>query len=305
VRLLPPTLLVADQLTLQRGRRTIDVRFLGRANTRGDLVVHLPAERIAIVGDILVAPVPFSFGSYLGDWVGTLTRISDLPVDLIIPGHGPLQRDRQYLNRVRALLESTLSQVKQAVAEGKDLDATRRAVSLDSMRQQFTGGSGLLTRAFNEFFVAPAVERAWREVRGELQASGARYLNPPSLPPATGYTHVVVAPDGRTVYIAGQIALDSLGRLVGSGDFRAQANQVFANLGRALASVGGTFADLVKTTTFMTDATQVGVLRDVRLRYLDSRQPPANTMVPLAALARADLLIEIEAVALLRSPARP
>lgn len=137
------------------------------------------------------------------------------------------------------------------------------------------------------------------------QGTGVRYLNPPSLPPATGYTHVVVAPDGRTVYIAGQIALDSAGRLVGAGDFRAQAEQVYANLARALASVGGTLADLVKTTTFITDVTQVPVLREVRARYLDAVRPPANTLIPLATLARGDLLIEIEAVAILRNHARP
>ena len=174
VALLPPTLLVADRLTLQRGRRAIEVRFMGRANTRGDLIVHLPAERIAIVGDILVAPVPFSFGSYLGDWLGTLARISELPVDVIVPGHGPIQRDRVYLDRVRVLIETTLSQVRLAVSQGKDLEATRRAVSLDSLRVRFTGDSLVRIRAFNNFFVTPAVQRAWLEARGELPPSPAR-----------------------------------------------------------------------------------------------------------------------------------
>ena len=137
------------------------------------------------------------------------------------------------------------------------------------------------------------------------QGSATRYINPPNLPPATGYTHVVVAPDGRTVYVAGQIALDSAGRLVGAGDFRAQAEQVYANLSRALASVGGTLSDLVKTTTFITDATQVAVLREVRTRHLDAAHPPANSLIPVSTLARKDLLIEIEAVAILRNPARP
>ena len=137
------------------------------------------------------------------------------------------------------------------------------------------------------------------------QDQATRYLNPPTLSPATGYTHVVVAPDGRTVYVAGQIALDSTGRLVGAGDFRAQAEQVYANLQRALASVGGSLADLVKTTTFITDVAQVALLREVRGRWLDAQRPPANSLVPVATLARADLLIEIEAVAILRSPARP
>ena len=70
------------------------------------------------------------------------------------------------------------------------------------------------------------------------------YINPTTLTKPNGYTHVVVAPDRRTVYIAGQVALDSLGQLVGGADFAAQAGRVYDNIGRALASVGGTRTDL-------------------------------------------------------------
>ena len=137
------------------------------------------------------------------------------------------------------------------------------------------------------------------------QGPGARYINPPGLTKPAGYTHVVVAPDGWTVYIAGQVAFDSTGKVVGVGDFRAQADQVFANLRRALASVGGSFADVLKTTTFITDIAQVPTIREIRARYLDPAGSPANTLVAVASLARPDLLIEIEAVAVLRSPVNP
>lgn len=137
------------------------------------------------------------------------------------------------------------------------------------------------------------------------QESGAQFVNPSNLPPARGFTHVVVAADGRTVYIAGQVALDSLGRLVGAGDLRAQGEQVFDNLGRALASVGGTFADLVKTTTYITSGTQGAGLQTVRSKYIDATRPPANTVIYVSSLVRADLLVEVEAVAVLRKPWRP
>lgn len=134
------------------------------------------------------------------------------------------------------------------------------------------------------------------------QAPAARFINPPGLAPPTGYTHVVVAPDGRTVYIAGQVALDSAGRVVGAGDFRAQVEQVFANLRRALISVGASFADVVKTTTFVTDLSQLAALREIRARYLDPAHPPASTLVQVAALVRPEFLLEIEVVAALRTP---
>jgi glyoxylase-like metal-dependent hydrolase (beta-lactamase superfamily II) len=93
----PPTVTITDRLVLHRGARTIDIRFLGRANTRGDLVVSLPEDKIVITGDVLVGPIPFAFGSFLGDWVKTLTAIRSLDASVIVPGHGPIQRDWSYL----------------------------------------------------------------------------------------------------------------------------------------------------------------------------------------------------------------
>jgi enamine deaminase RidA (YjgF/YER057c/UK114 family) len=133
---------------------------------------------------------------------------------------------------------------------------------------------------------------------------GPRFINPHSLVKPNGYTHVVVAPDGRTVYIAGQVAFDSTGQLVGGQDFRSQAEQVYRNLQRALASVGGGMDDVVKTTTYVTDLKNVAALREVRTRHLDPAHPPANTLLVVSSLARADLLLEIEAVAILRQAVR-
>ena len=132
------------------------------------------------------------------------------------------------------------------------------------------------------------------------QSGEARYINPPGLTKPSGYTHVVLAADGRTAYIAGQVAFDSTGALVGARDFRAQAERVFANLRIALASVGATFSDVVKTTTYITDLTNVAILRETRGKYLDPARPPANSLIPVATLARPELLLEIEAVAVLK-----
>ena len=79
---------------------------------------------------------------------------------------------------------------------------------------------------------------------------------------------------------------------------------MYRNLQRALESVGGTMADLVKTTTFVTDIKNVATLREVRTRHLARSQPPANTLVAVTSLARPELLIEIEGVAVLGSIVR-
>jgi enamine deaminase RidA (YjgF/YER057c/UK114 family) len=130
----------------------------------------------------------------------------------------------------------------------------------------------------------------------QAQTPGRKFINPPGLTQPTGYTHVVVSADRRTAYVAGQVAFDSTGTVIGVGNFQAQAEQVFSNLRRALASVGASFGDVVKTTTFITDLKNLPALREIRARYLDARHPPANTLIPVITLARPDLLLEIEAV---------
>jgi len=82
---------------------------------------------------------------------------------------------------------------------------------------------------------------------------GARYLNPPNLSPPSGYTHVVEVNGGRTIYIAGQVAFDKSGNVVGAGDFAAQTTQVFENLKAGLAAVGASFKDVVKVNSYLAD----------------------------------------------------
>ncbi len=123
-----------------------------------------------------------------------------------------------------------------------------------------------------------------------------RHINPPSLSTPRGYTHMVEASGGRTLYISGQIAVDKEGRLVGPGDLAAQTQQVFENLKSALAAAGASFGDVVKITIFMKDVSQLQTFRDVRSRYITG-QPPASTLVQISQLVLPELLIEIDAIA--------
>jgi reactive intermediate/imine deaminase len=125
-----------------------------------------------------------------------------------------------------------------------------------------------------------------------------QYLNPPTLSVPTGYTHVVQVHSGRTIYIAGQVSFDKSGTLVGKNDFAAQATQVFENLKLALSAAGATFDNLVKVTTFVTDMSQIATLRTIRARYY-GKNAPASTLVQIGKLANEDLMIEIEAIAVL------
>jgi enamine deaminase RidA (YjgF/YER057c/UK114 family) len=83
----------------------------------------------------------------------------------------------------------------------------------------------------------------------------ANFINPETMHTPTGYTHVVEVTAGRPVYIAGQVALDPAGVLVGPDDIRAQTRQVFDNLQTALQAVGASFDQLVKLSYYLVDAT--------------------------------------------------
>ena len=109
-----------------------------------------------------------------------------------------------------------------------------------------------------------------------------------------GYSHVAKA--GDTVFIAGQIALDPDGNLVGKGDVEAQTQQVYANLQAILEELGGSLEDIVKLTTYLTDRSHLDAFRRVRNRFFTDAFPP-NTLLFVSGLAHPDYLVEIEAVA--------
>ncbi len=126
-----------------------------------------------------------------------------------------------------------------------------------------------------------------------------QFINPPALNPTNGFTHVVTATAGKTIYVSGQVSVNEKAEVVGKGDMRAQVEHVFENLKVALASAGATFHDVVKITYFVVGlkAEHVPHIREVRKQYLSPDRPPASTLVGVAALVVPDWLIEIEVIA--------
>ncbi len=128
------------------------------------------------------------------------------------------------------------------------------------------------------------------------------YINPDAVSKPGAYTHVVSAQGSRIVFISGQVAIDKNGNVVGAGDLGKQAEQVFENLKACLASAGATFADVTKMTTFIVSyrpAADRSILGAVRQKYLPAENPPASTLLGVQSLASPDIMIEIEATAVL------
>jgi enamine deaminase RidA (YjgF/YER057c/UK114 family) len=126
-----------------------------------------------------------------------------------------------------------------------------------------------------------------------------QFLNPAEIHRPRGYSHAVAVEGGRLIFIAGQVALDKDGNLIGRGDLRAQADKALENLVAALAAAGATPADIVKVNTYIVNYTSAdySIIRDARARVFDTQNPPASTLIGVQALAVEGLLIEIEAIA--------
>jgi reactive intermediate/imine deaminase len=124
-----------------------------------------------------------------------------------------------------------------------------------------------------------------------------QFTNPPTLATPPGYTQIVEVTGGRTIFIAGQVALDRSGNIVGLNDFKAQTQQVFENLKAALEAVGASFTNVVKLNYYLVDMAQLPTVREVRDTYVNTQNPPASTAVEVRRLAREEFLVEIEAIA--------
>lgn len=121
-------------------------------------------------------------------------------------------------------------------------------------------------------------------------------IRPSNVHPVKAYSHAIR--NGNIVHIAGQVALDQGGNLVGPGDIRAQAEQVYKNLKAVVEAAGGTLQHIAKITTFTTNRAYRQAISEVRARYFPA-DPPASTFLVVRSLAEPGYLLEVEAVAVL------
>jgi cyclase len=156
-----PDTVIDDSLLLEFGNRRVELRWLGRGNTEGDVVVWLPGDGVLITGDLLVAPIPFAFDSPMTDWSDTLQRLDDMDARILVPGHGAAQYDGHYLESVRALLEATAQRVRSARDDGAEFGDLAESVNLDDFLREFAGDDPERLWAWKSYFVTPGLQSAW------------------------------------------------------------------------------------------------------------------------------------------------
>jgi len=166
-----PDLTLQQSLTLHRGQRRIHLLFLGRGHTRGDVVVYLPQEKILIAGDLLTYPTLHVGGtSRPVEWLESLRALADLEFDVVIPGHGEVFRNPEYLELVIALLEEVVEHVRSGIDQGLKYAEIEPQVDLEDLYSQWVGDDGDRAAMFEEVreFVPDALGRAYLELTGRL-----------------------------------------------------------------------------------------------------------------------------------------
>jgi glyoxylase-like metal-dependent hydrolase (beta-lactamase superfamily II) len=125
----PPTITLKERMTLHRGDREIQILFLGRAHTGGDVMVYFPNEKVVFTGDAAFAGPSFLGDGYVDEWPQTLANIEELDFDIMVPGHGPAVTDRSRLGLVADYYRDLWD--KAAAMKAKGIDAMEAAKTID------------------------------------------------------------------------------------------------------------------------------------------------------------------------------
>ena len=135
----------------------------------------------------------------------------------------------------------------------------------------------------------------------QTESSIVEFKNASAVSTPKGYSHAAIVDLGicKMIILSGQVPLDSKGNLVGKDDVAKQTQQVFLNIQSIVADLGGTMDNVIKLNIFMLDAQQIQAVRDVRNQFINLKNPPASTLVEVRRLFREDVLIEIEATAII------
>jgi glyoxylase-like metal-dependent hydrolase (beta-lactamase superfamily II) len=160
-----PSVVFDNRMSVFLGNREVQLMFLGRGHTAGDLVVYVPDSKVLITGDLIVYPVPYPYGSFIGEWIETLKKVEKIDAVAIVPGHGPVMHNHEYIDRELQLLQLTKSKATEAAAAGHTLEQALKEIDLHELRTTFIADHPDRTFPFDKGYVPTAVKRAFREAK--------------------------------------------------------------------------------------------------------------------------------------------
>lgn len=172
LRAYPASLVFRDSISLPDDQVPLEIAFLGKANTDGDAVIWAPRQRVLATGDIVVHSIPYASASYPGSWLGVIDKLKAYDFAFLVPGHGSIQTDRNYLDKLRVAIVDIKSQVEPLAAKGLSLDEVRKAMQFSKLQEEFAGDSAWDRSQMRGFFLEALVSNVYKEAKGEPIVQG-------------------------------------------------------------------------------------------------------------------------------------
>jgi glyoxylase-like metal-dependent hydrolase (beta-lactamase superfamily II) len=168
----PAAITFTDRLTLNDEMAPVEIMFLGKANTDGDAVIWAPKQRVLASGDIVVNPIPYSSASFPAEWISVLEKLKGFEFAYLIPGHGQIQTDRVYVDKLIELLTEIRDKVTPLARQGLSVEEIRKQVDLEPMLVAFAGTDRWDRAQMKNFFFGAIIPNAMKEARGEPIVQG-------------------------------------------------------------------------------------------------------------------------------------
>jgi len=161
-----PTETFAASLTIPDPVAPVELRFLGTANTTGDLVAWLPKQKVAVAGDAVVAPTPYGFTVSTKPWLQALAKLEALPFTVLIPGHGRVQRDRAYLATLKWSMADIATRAAKAAADGLTREQAVAAFDRSEQERRFGATDAWTRKWLNDYWLEGMFGTAFDEAKG-------------------------------------------------------------------------------------------------------------------------------------------
>lgn len=165
----PPNLTFENKMVLNMGKREVQLIHLGDGDTPGDIWVYLPNEKILCSGDAIVHPIPYGFSKHGIEWLETLKKAAGINFEILIPGHGQIQKGKEYLNLYISLLEEVADQIEKSIIAGFNKEETIKKIDISAIEKKFTNGETLNRYYFDAYFKKPHFDRVFDLIKIKLE----------------------------------------------------------------------------------------------------------------------------------------
>jgi len=167
-----PNATFTDRMTLHLGAREVQLIHPPNSHTAGDVILWLPQEKIVATGDIVTGPIPLMQNPWTHDYAAVLGQIKALEFKTLVPGHGLVLHDAQYVDLLIELFQTAAAQMKSLVSKGLSKDNAIAKLDLTTVERKFTHGDAFLTNRFRDYVISSLPEAAYlAETGAEVKES--------------------------------------------------------------------------------------------------------------------------------------